>query len=142
MASSWRNFAQRGVVERLRAEGFNVYDFKNPSEGDIGFSWKQVNPDYEPGKPLAARDFMKMLEHPRALRGFKNDMEALENCDACVCVWPCGRSAHLELGEACGAGKYTAVLLDDPVSEPELMIKMCNLYTPSLDEIVEALRKQ
>lgn len=34
-------------------------------------------------------------------------------CDLCVLVLPCGRSAHLELGYAVGAGKVTIVLIPD-----------------------------
>ena len=58
---------------------------------------------------------------------------ALSASSACVLVMPCGRSAHLELGHANGAGKPTAILLSD--GEPELMYGMADLVTDSLDEI-------
>lgn len=53
---------------------------------------------------------------------------------------PCGRSAHLELGWATGAGQKTVVLLDNPMSEPELMYLMNTRICTSLVEVVGALR--
>ena len=57
--------------------------------------------------------------------------------DAFVLVMPCGRSAHLELGWAAGAGKPTAILLSD--GEPELMYKMVDDICVSIDEVIEAM---
>lgn len=37
VASSWRNAYQPQVVDALRKEGNEVYDFRNPAEGDNGF---------------------------------------------------------------------------------------------------------
>jgi hypothetical protein len=63
-----------------------------------------------------------MIEHPRAIEGYDADFAAMEKADTFVMVLPCGKSAHLELGWAIGAGKRTAILLEDPV-EPELMYR-------------------
>jgi hypothetical protein len=76
------------------------------------------------------------LAHPIAEAGFKNDMDALRDCDGCVLVLPCGRSAHLELGWAVGAGKRTCVLEPEPC-EAELMYamsdKICTEFRDVLD---------
>jgi hypothetical protein len=45
----------------------------------------------------------------------------------------------LELGYAIGAGQQTVVLLDDPISEPELMYLACEDICTSLDEVVALL---
>lgn len=119
VASSWRNDIQPKVVEALRNQGHEVYDFKNPEPGDNGFHWSEIDPDWQKWTPDA---FRVALGHPIATKGFNKDMNALENCDACVLVMPCGRSAHLEAGYAIGAGKPTVILLAD--GEPELMYKM------------------
>lgn len=37
VASSWRNPYFPEVVKRLRAEGHDVYDFRNPPHGGNGF---------------------------------------------------------------------------------------------------------
>jgi len=41
------------------------------------------------------------------VRQFHNDIKAMEACDACVLVLPCGRSAHTEAGWFAGRGKKT-----------------------------------
>lgn len=138
VASSWRNETrQQEVVQLLRTAGYGVYDFRNPAPGNRGFSWSAVNPDREWLK--CPERFRRGLQHPIAQRGFALDMGALQRADACVLVMPCGRSAHLELGYAVGAGKRTYVLLDDPLSEPELMWLMCDGICTSAHEVLSAL---
>ena len=106
VASSWRNPWQPGVVELLRKLDHDVYDFREPRKGERGFSWSEVDPEWKAWSPERYR---KGLANPIAQAGFKSDMDALRWCDACVAVLPHGRSAALELGWACGAGKRTAV---------------------------------
>ena len=134
VASSWRNPRQPKVVQRL-AEFGNVYDFRNPAPGDTGFAWSDIDPDWRNWSPAKFRD---ALAHPIARRGFTLDMHALEAADVCVLVLPCGRSAHLELGFAVGAGRRTAVLLAD--GEPELMYRMVEFCALSVDELCGWLR--
>lgn len=107
VASSWRNPWQPGVVRMLRYLGHEVYDFREPRPGERGFSWSDVDPEWKAWSPRVYRD---ALHQNVAEAGFRSDMDALAACDACVLVLPCGASAHLELGWACGAGKRTAVL--------------------------------
>jgi hypothetical protein len=141
VASSWRNQVQPAVIEALRAAGVECYDFKNPPEG-AGFSWREVKPGY--GRGIAAKgadwetaeNYLSMVHHPRATEGFHADFGAMTKADTFVLVLPCGKSAHLELGWAVGAGTRTAILLEDPV-EPELMYRMVDLMTPDLAELVE-----
>jgi hypothetical protein len=138
VASSWRNPLQPGVVRTLRSAGIDCYDFRNPAPGEEGFSWKEVGgtalgpkgSDLEP-----VENYLRMIEHPVAVAGYGRDFEAMERADAFVLVLPCGRSAHLELGWAVGAGKRTAVLLEDPC-EPELMYRMVDFLAPSLFDLL------
>lgn len=135
VASSWRNMVQPAVVHMLRSMGHEVYDFKNPEPGNHGFSWKQVS-----GKPPEAwteDDYFKALDHPIARDGFSRDMTALRNCDSCVLVLPCGRSAHLELGHANGAGKSTYVILPPDFDGPDLMYLMCNRILRSANDLFD-----
>lgn len=138
VASSWRNTVQPSVVAALRADGHSVYDFRNPAPGDHGFGWRQCAEPEQLKDPRRFRD--EVLKHPIALDGFAKDMTALRSADATVLVLPCGRSAHLELGWAAGAGRRTLVLLDDPMSEPELMYLMNSKICVSLDEVLGDLR--
>lgn len=136
VASSWRCLRQPEIVGRLREVGHDVYDFRN-APGGTGFGWRQCAEEADLKDPRAFRD--KVLAHPRARAGFESDMGALRDCDACVLVLPCGRSAHLELGWACGARKRTIVLLTDPLDEPELMYLMLGSICVDLDEVVAEL---
>ena len=122
----------------VREAGHDVYDFRNPGPGDHGFGWRQCATPEQLKDPRAFRD--EVLAHPVAAAAFAKDMGALTRADATVLVLPCGRSAHLELGIATGALQTTIVLLDDPISEPELMYLACNRMCVSIEEVVEALR--
>src|SRR5687768_14285542 len=123
VSSSWRNECQPSVVAALREAGHDVYDFRSPADGISGFSWAEVNPDW---RSLSASQFRSHLHNPHVEQAFHYDMSALRACDAVVMVQPCGRSAALELGWACGAGKATLVLLAD--GEPELVLKMADQF--------------
>lgn len=135
VATSWRNKLQPGVVAVLRAAGHEVYDFRNPAPGDHGFSWKQVQPNDPPWSAVETRE---VLSQPIAERGFKFDFDAMKWADAIVMLQPSGRSAALELGWGAGAGKLTAVLLDDG-QEPELMLKCADKLCVTLDELCDWL---
>lgn len=136
VASSWRNERQQDVVHALRALGHDVYDFRNPAPGNNGFGWRQCTD--EP-KPWSAETMRRVLDHPVAQDAFALDMGALRAADETVLVLPCGRSAHLELGYATGAGQHTYVLLDDPISEPELMYLMNSEICTSLAELLDCI---
>ncbi len=138
VASSWRNTRQPSVVVALREAGHEVYDFRNPAPGDTGFGWRQCADADQLLDPRRFRD--EVLSHPIARAAFEKDMCALRDADATVLVLPCGRSAHLELGWAAGAGQRTVVLLDDPLSEPELMYLMNTQICVSVEEVLEAVQ--
>lgn len=140
VASSWRNPRQPEIVQLLRFANFEVYDFREPTPGNHGFSWHEIDPTIPPGPAdlsLPAEAIVRMLRHPAAEDGFRLDMGALEWCDACVLVLPCGRSAHLEAGWAAGAGKFTVGLLDQ--GEPDLMWKMLDRLCSTEAEVIAAL---
>ena len=131
VASSWRNPQQPDVVAGLRAEGFAVYDFRNPHPGDQGFHWSEIDPRWQ---EWDVDGFIFGLEHAIACDGFRKDMSALKWCDVCVLLLPCGRSAHLEAGWAAGAGKRLVVMLEK--IEPELMYKMAEqIIAPNREEL-------
>lgn len=137
VASSWRNSIQQAVVSVLRASGHEVYDFKNPAPGNTGFAWSEIDREWLSWTP---ENFARLLStHPVAAAGFALDKGALDWCDTCVIVLPCGRSAHLEAGYAAGQGKQVFVLLHPDKFEPELMYLLCTSCAVSIDEIVERL---
>lgn len=132
VASSWRNGHQPGVVEALRMCGLDVYDFRHPRPGDDGFRWSEIDPAWE---NWTTRQYAEALKHPIAEAGFKSDMDALRSADATLLVLPSGRSAHLELGYAVGAGQRTAILIPER-QEPELMAKMVDAILTSWADLM------
>lgn len=131
VASSWRNALQPSVVKQLRADGHEVYDFRNPAPGHHGFAWKQLDPGW---LSWTAEQYRAALNNPIAVNGYAHDIGAMQWADTCVLVLPCGRSAHLELGWMAGAGKRTVILTRDG-EEPELMAKMATKICVSMDEV-------
>lgn len=119
------------------------YNFRLPGMGRNGFGWQEVMPSFDIDKQEAdVNEYLKGLDHPRAREGFEADSSAMLDCDTFVMVLPCGKSAHLELGWAVGAGKPTAILLDPSVStvQPELMYRMADLVTNSPESLMEWLK--
>ena len=47
VASSWRNIFQPSIVLCLKKMGHEVYDFRNPKDGDKGFHWSEIDSDWE-----------------------------------------------------------------------------------------------
>lgn len=136
VASSWRNQHYPKVVEALSAAGFEVYDFRNPGDGEEPFKWEYVGADWLDWTP---EQYREKLSHPRSERQFGNDQRAMESCDACVLVLPCGRSAHTEAGWFSGRGKKTVVLIPEK-QEPELMYKLFTGVATNVDEVIALLK--
>lgn len=120
VASSWRNVYQPQVVEILRYLGHEVYDFRNPPNGEKGFAWSDIDPQW---KSWTAQQYRQNLDCPIARKGFKNDWQGMQWADTCVLVLPSGRSAHSEAGFMAGAGKAVVVYQPEK-EEPELMYKL------------------
>lgn len=136
VASSWRNPFQPNIVARLRMAGHEVYDFRNPPNGVPGFAWSEIDPKWQ---EWTAEEYRRLLTtHPIAARGFVSDLRGMQWADACVLVLPCGRSAHLEAGWFCGAGKRCIILTQDS-EEPELMALLATDICVSIDEVLHAL---
>lgn len=131
VASSWRNERQPEVVKALRDAGHEVYDFRHPKPGDRGFHWSDIDPHWKTWSPAL---FRAALVHRIARDGFRTDFNAMRAADAFVLVMPCGRSAHLEMGWACGAGKMTAALLCG--GEPELMYGLIDNLCIDIEELL------
>lgn len=135
VASSWRNPIQPAVCSILTAAGVDHYDFRNPAPGVSGFAWSEIDPHW---MDWTADQYVKALDHPLAVEGYRRDFDAMQRADAFVLVLPCGRSAHLELGWAVGAGKRTCILTNDR-EEPELMAKMVDHIATSTMDLLDWL---
>lgn len=140
VASSWRNTFQQGVVASLRERGHEVYDFKGAGDGwgsgdgPGGFGWSEVDRAWQQW-PDNVPAYLAGLEHPRAVEGFRRDMDALERSEVCVMVMPCGPSASMEMGWASGAGRTVAVYIP-AMREPDLMVKMADIVSDDLEAVI------
>jgi len=106
-----------------------------PGQRDAGFHWSDIDSEWISWTP---KQFIDALDHPLAEAGFKSDMDGLTNAEAPVLVMPCGRSAHLEMGYAAGAGISTIILMSD--GEPELMYRIATRFAIELDGVIESLK--
>ena len=85
-------------------------------------------------------EYQTNLSHPLAERQFKNDINAMTACDACMLVLPCGICADTEARWFAGQGKKVYVLIPDKDSfEPELMYKLFTKVCVSLEELIESI---
>mgnify|MGYP001560669829 CR=1 FL=1 len=134
VASSWRNSDHFSVVEALRREYHDVYDFTHLG----GFHWHDIDSKWQ---EWSMEEFRTSLQTPLAQKGFDRDWEAMQWAEACVLVLPCGRSAHLEAGYFIGAGKPLIILLKEG-EESELMYKMANHLCVSMAEVISILGKE
>lgn len=134
VASSWRNPFQPQVVDKLRNEGHDVYDFRNPPKKK-GFAWSDIDQDW---LKWSTKQYREALQHPIAKEGFASDFNAMKEADVCVLVLPCGRSANAEAGWMKGAGKKVYVLQKQH-EEPELMYAMFDGVFESEEELIEII---
>lgn len=101
---------------------------------------RQVNTDWRQWTPEKFISELN-LNNPVSARGFPLDKQALDDCDVCVCVLPCGRSAHLEAGYAAGRGKKVIFCLHPDKFEPELMYLLGDGCVVTTRELASALEK-
>ena len=137
VASSWKNPYQPDVVKKLREQGHQVFDFRNPPDGNGGFFWKDVDPNWE---QWTTQDYISHLDHEWARYGFQRDFDAMRWADVCILVLPCGRSAHTEAGWMAGAGKKVIAYIPDK-EDPELMYKMFDLITDDFEEVINHISR-
>lgn len=137
VASSWRNSYQQRVVEVLRMMEHEVYDFKNPTSGDVGFSWSEIDPNW---LNWTTAEYLEALKHPLAEKGFNLDFDAMKWANICIMVLPCGRSANTEAGWMKGAGKKVYIYQPIP-QEPELMYKIYDGILKDENDLINAFMK-
>lgn len=131
VASSWKTPRHAEVVEALRNEGHEVYDYR---EANKAFTWDEIAPDH---KSWRAADCIWATEQPVAEEAYRRDFEALVTADVVVGVQPFGASTGLELGWAAGNGRETFLLAAEGC--PELMANMLAHRAADLDTLLSML---
>lgn len=128
-ASSWKNEFYPEIVSTLRHWGHLVHDFRDPTMNHV-FQWSQVDPDWA---EWDLNSYIVALMNDNSNKGFQSDKGGLDWCDTCLLILPCGRSAHFEIGYACGQKKQGIIYIPPNLPrdknigwEPELMYKFCD----------------
>lgn len=132
LVGSLRNPEIPKIAERLRAEGYEVFDDWFAAGEHADDAWR----DYEKGR---GRSYTEALEALAANHVFAFDKTHIDRATASVLVLPAGKSGHLELGYVIGRGYPGYILLDNP-DRWDVMYKFATKVTTSLDEIVNDLK--
>lgn len=148
LASSWKNPHHSQYVSMLRNWGNQVYDFTargstlSPGTQECrGFAWKDIGAP-ERLSAWTFPDFRRALtSEPKAAAGYLSDLRHMEWADTCVCLLPCGRSAHLEAGYMKGRGKRVIIHTPNELTfnDPELMYLLADHMTIGDHELKEVL---
>lgn len=132
LIGSLRNPQVPAIANRLRVEGFEVFDDWYAAGPEADDKWR----DYEKGK---GHSFVEALEGEAAKNVFMFDKRHLERAQQVVLALPAGKSGHLELGWALGRGVPGYVLLDNP-ERWDVMYQFATKVVTSIDELVTVLR--
>ena len=137
LIGSLRNEQVPIVGDRLRAEGYDVFDQWYSAGKIADDSFKE----YFQGRGIS---YPEALKSYAARHIFSFDKRHLDRCDSAVLVCPAGRSGHLELGYMVGLGKKTYVLIDEVTANDrwDIMLQFADKVTFSMEELVESLQTE
>ena len=107
IASSWSNPFLDEIVSILNDQNHQVHDFRANGGNRLG------------GPDGSLDNVMSYLDLPSTQTSYQRQCAALVEAEVLLCVLPCGRSAHVELGMALGLS-IPVVLVHDGI-EPDLM---------------------
>ena len=110
IASSWSNPYLDDIASILNDRNHQVHDFRANGA---------TRPAPPPLTDGSLDNFMSFLHLPSVQSRYQLQCAALVDAEVLLCVLPCGRSAHVELGMALGLA-IPVVLVNDG-SEPDLM---------------------
>lgn len=110
ISSSWKNRERvRAIADLLRSEGYKPYDFTDPkTRGDSPEIPPEMFPDQFDPTIHFYDDYINTV--PAWRTAVTRNRKALEECDACVLLLPCGNDAHADWAYAVGLGKPTAIV--------------------------------
>ena len=120
--------------ERLRAEGFDVFD-----------EWLSPGPDADAFLLEYAKfrnlTYKEALNTYAAKQVFEFDKSHIDRCDIGIMVMPCGKSGHLELGYMIGCGKPGYILFDQEPDRMDVMYQFATDIFFDVEELIVELKK-
>lgn len=132
IVGSLRNPEIPNIANRLRAEGFDVFDDWYAAGPEADDHWKA----YEQAR---GRTYKEALKGAAAKNVFAFDKKNIDASDAIVLVLPAGRSGHIETGYAAGTGKKAFVLMEGDSERWDVMYQFCTTVVYSVDELIGEL---
>jgi len=123
------------IAKLLRLElGWEVFDDWHAAHPEADDQWKY----YEQAR---GRTYEEALRAAAGQNVFTFDLCHLNTSTHGLLALPAGRSGHLELGYLRGAGKQTAILLDEDYDRWDVMYAFADLVTRDINEIIERWRE-
>lgn len=84
-------------------------------------------------------DYRQALKRPSAQTIFEFDRRHIDASDTFLMVYPCGKSAHMELGYAVGRGKRGIVYMPEQPDRWDVMMAYADAIVYNDKELLEAL---
>jgi hypothetical protein len=132
LIGSLRNPLVPDIANALRKEGHEVFDQWYGAGPNADDHWME----YCKNKGM---NFKQALADHGAQHVYNFDRRYLDLSDTVVLVLPAGKSGHLELGYALGAGKRGFILLDGEPDRYDVMYNFADAVCLSLEELIECL---
>ena len=129
LVGSLRNPEIPEIAEKLRAAGYEVFDDWYAAGDKADDAWRA----YEISK---GNSYREALEGHAAKHVYAFDRRHLERCDTVILALPAGRSGHLELGWAAGAGKETHVILGKEYDRWDVMYQFAGRIWDSVEQLL------
>jgi len=108
ISSSWKQRERvRALAIRLRVAGHEVYDFTDPAcRNTVEIPPERFPEQFDPSKHV----YHEYINVPEWRSAVECNRQALELCNLCVLLLPCGNDAHADWAYAVGAGIRSAVV--------------------------------
>ena len=139
LIGSLRNPEIPKIAERIRAEGYEVFDDWFAAGPEADDYWR----DYE--RDERGHTFPQALQGLAARNVWNFDRENLERASAVVLALPCGKSGHLELGWCLGGrggrGVIPGYILLDSPERWDVMYQFASGVYDKMEDLIAALKE-
>lgn len=120
------------LTKLLMRAGYTVFsDWYSPGP-DADVNWRTYEKDL-------GYSYRESLTRPSAQHIFNFDRKHIDASDVFVAVYPCGKSAHMELGYAVGSGKRGVVYMPKEPDRYDLMLAFADSIVYGDAELLSAL---
>jgi hypothetical protein len=130
-SSGTRNAFYAPTVIRMRAVGYRVFDWSNPS-----LDLEAIDPNH---RDWTLAEYIASRRHPVIRGHFGKICKAIAEADVCVLLLPAGVDAHAEAMLGSMLGKPTIVCSGDGRPQPELVHCKFHCFTDGVDELMAAV---